>query len=133
MSPDGRVIVFEESPYRPDNPGSSALLIVNGNGTRERPLGVRGFDAQFLRDGSIVFLSGEPMHHEVWTVNQNGSGRRRLSNNDGEKSSLCLTSRGTTLLFLRRVIHPGMAVRTPYTLFEINVDGTHSEEIVELW
>jgi hypothetical protein len=133
VSPDGRVIVYEESPYRPDDPGSSALFMVHRDGTRDRDLGIPGSDVQVLADGTIAFLSGEALHREVWRMNLDGSARRRITASDEEKAPLCVTANGTKLLFLRSALYPGTAFRSPFTLYEMNLHGNGLTAVAELW
>jgi Tol biopolymer transport system component len=96
-------------------------------------LEIRGSDVQFLADGAIVFVSGEALHREVWRMNLDGSARRRITASDGEKASLCVTAGGTKLLYLRSALYPGTAFRTPYTLYEKNLDGSGQTTVAELW
>jgi len=70
-SADGRHVLYSTNMV--SQPGQIQMWRVSAAGGRPRPLG-RGRSADMAPDGKIAFITG----HAVWTMNADGSGRRRV-------------------------------------------------------
>jgi Tol biopolymer transport system component len=70
-SADGRHVLYSTNMV--SQPGQIQMWRVRAAGGRARPLG-QGRSADMAPDGKIAFITG----HAVWTMNPDGSGRRRI-------------------------------------------------------
>ena len=70
-SADGRQVLYSTNMV--SQPGQIQMWRVSAAGGPPRPLG-RGRSADMAPDGKIAFITG----HAVWTMNADGSGRRRI-------------------------------------------------------
>ena len=92
-SPDGQAILFQRSPFP-----YSELFVMNADGSGLRTLGVAAYGASWSPDGrQIAFAAGavasgtyslnQPTGPDIYVMNADGSGLRRLTHRPGEEGS----------------------------------------------
>ena len=102
-SPDGTQGVYAVSYYSKEkNNSRTALYLLDLGNYQARCLTADGkseSSATYLPDGRIAFLSGG----EVWTMNADGTGRRQLTETEGEVGDFLFSPDGTKVILVKEV------------------------------
>ena len=108
VSPDGKQIVYTVSYYSvPENKSHRVIYLMNADGSNNTLLTTKAnseSEPQWIKGGSkIAFLSSESGNSQIWEMNPDGTGRRMLSNFDGDIEGYSFSPDEKKVLFISQV------------------------------
>ena len=89
VSPDGKKVVYTVAYYSvPENKSNREVFVMNADGSDNKQITKTGFaenEAVWIKGGTkIAFLCNESGSSQLWEMNPDGTGRKQLSNYDGD-------------------------------------------------
>lgn len=108
VSADGQRIVYTVAYYSvEENKSHRVIYVMNANGTNNtlltttaqsesNPVWIKG-------DTKIAFLCGQSGSSQIWEMNPDGTGRRQISNFDGNIEGFTPSPKGDKILFVAQV------------------------------
>ena len=108
VSPDGNKIVYSVGYYSvPENKSNREIFVMNADGSDNRQITQTPFsesEAKWIKNGAkIAFLSSESGTSQLWEMNPDGTGRRQLSNYDGNIEGFSFSPDEKKVLFIAQV------------------------------
>jgi Tol biopolymer transport system component len=97
--------------------GGAGVYVMNADGSGQRRLVKGGHDPAWSPNGrKLAFVRGSTKQNDIFTVNANGKGRRRLTNRRGVDTQPVWSPNG------RKIAFASGTVRLPY-IFTMKADG----------
>lgn len=108
VSDDGKKVAYTVAYYSvPENKSHRVIYTMNADGSENAMLTKTPFnegDPQWIRHGTqIAFLSNESGSNQIWTMNADGSGRRKVSSYDGDIEGFTVSPDGKKVLFIAQI------------------------------
>lgn len=108
VSDDGKKVAYTVAYYSvPENKSHRVIYTMNADGSENAMLTKTPFnegDPQWIRHGTqIAFLSNESGSNQIWTMNADGSGRRKVSSYDGNIEGFTVSPDGKKVLFIAQI------------------------------
>lgn len=108
VSPDGGKVLYSVAYYSvPENKSNRELFVMNADGSDNRQITrtpVSENNAVWIQGGSkIAFLSSEGGSSQIWEMNPDGTGRRQLSDYDGNIEGFSFSPDEKRVLFIAQV------------------------------
>ncbi|MEG2594517.1 MAG: peptidase S9, partial [Bacteroides sp.] len=108
VSPDGKKVVYTVAYYSvPENKSNREVFVMNADGSENTQITHTSFaenEATWIKGGSkIAFLSNESGSSQLWEMNPDGSGRKQLSQYDGDIEGYSISPDGKKILFISQV------------------------------
>ena len=108
VSPDGQKVVYTVAYYSvPLNCSNREVFVMNADGSDNKQITHTSFsenEATWIKGGTkIAFLSGESGSSQLWEMNPDGTGRKQLSNYDGDIEGFAFSPDEKKVLFISQV------------------------------
>ena len=108
VSPDGQKVVYTVAYYSvPLNSSNREVFVMNADGSDNKQITHTPFsenEATWIKGGTkIAFLSGESGSSQLWEMNPDGTGRRQLSDYDGNIEGFAFSPDEKKVLFISEV------------------------------
>lgn len=108
VSPDGQKILYSVGYYSvPQNKSNRELFVMNADGSANTQITKTAFsenEARWIKGGSkIAFLSSESGSSQLWEMNPDGTGRKQISNYDGNIEGFAFSPDEKHVLFIAQV------------------------------
>ena len=106
VSPDQQHIAYSVSYYSvPQNKSNSELFVMNVDGTENNQITHSSFreGQPVWKDGKIAYLSSESGSSQIWEMNPDGTGKKQLTNYDGDIEGFGFSPDGSKVLFIAQV------------------------------
>ena len=108
VSPDRKQILYQVTYVSiPENKSNSELFIMNSDGKGKKQLTITNTqetNAQWIDGGrKIAFLSNETGSSQIWTINPDGGGMAKISNQKEGIEGFVISPDGKKVLFIRSV------------------------------
>ncbi len=108
VSPDGQKVVYTVAYYSvPLNSSNREVFVMNADGSDNKQITHTPFsenEATWIKGGTkIAFLSGESGSSQLWEMNPDGTGRRQLSDYDGDIEGFAFSPDEKKVLFISQV------------------------------
>jgi len=108
VSPDFKRILYQVSYVSIDqNKLNSELVVMNIDGSRKKQLTKTNSsesDPQWISNGKkIAFLSNEGGTSQIWTINPDGGGMKKVTDEEGGINGFLLSPDGTKILVIKNV------------------------------
>ena len=108
VSPDGQKVVYTVAYYSvPLNSSNREVFVMNADGSDNKQITHTSFsenEATWIKGGTkIAFLSGESGSSQLWEMNPDGTGRKQLSNYDGDIEGFAFSPDEKKVLFISQV------------------------------
>lgn len=132
-SPDGSQVTFAARQLSSSNRFTTALYVVNANGSRLHqiaPTSVGAISARWSPDGKLIALTGCATNcgnPQVWVVHPNGSGLRQITTATSSYTALApIWSPDSTKLLFNRQDRTGAT-----SLWTVNSDGSGPSKLTD--
>ena len=107
-SPDGKQVAYTVSYYSvPQNKSNTELFVMNADGGNNRQLTRSTWHENqpaWVKGGTkLAYLSNESGSSQVWEMNLDGTGKKQLTNYEGDIEGFALSPDGTKMLFIAQV------------------------------
>ena len=108
VSPDGKKVAYTVSYYSvAENKGNSEVYVMSADGSENRRITETPFsesNVAWIKGGSkIAFLCAEGGSSQLWEMNPDGTGRKRLSNYEKDIEGFAFSPDETKVLFISQV------------------------------
>lgn len=108
VSPDGKKVVYTVAYYSvPENKSNREVFVMNADGSDNKQITKTGFaenEAVWIKGGTkIAFLCNESGSSQLWEMNPDGTGRKRLSDYDKDIEGFAFSPDEKKVLFISQV------------------------------
>ncbi len=108
VSPDGKRVVYTVAYYSvPENKSNREVFVMNADGSDNKQITKTGFaenEAVWIKGGTkIAFLCNESGSSQLWEMNPDGTGRKRLSDYDKDIEGFAFSPDEKKVLFISQV------------------------------
>ena len=108
VSPDGQKVVYTVAYYSvPENRSNREVFVMNADGTDNKQITKTSYsenEAVWIKGGKkIAFLCNESGSSQLWEMNPDGSGRRQLSEYEGDIEGFAFSPDEKKVLFISQV------------------------------
>ena len=108
VSPDAKKLVYTVGKYSvPQDKGNIEVFVMNADGSENTQITKTPFsegNTVWFKNGTkIAFLSSESGSSQVWEMNPDGTGRKQLSNYDGNIEGFAFSPDEKKILFISQV------------------------------
>ena len=107
ISPDQQHIAYAVTYYSvPQNKSNSELFVMKADGTENNQITHSSFregQPVWKSDGKLAYLSSESGSSQIWEMNPDGTGKKQLTNYDGDIEGFGFSPDGSKVLFIAQV------------------------------
>ncbi|MCD8029847.1 MAG: S9 family peptidase [Bacteroides sp.] len=108
VSPDSKQILYSVAYYSiPENRSNRELFVMNADGSNNRQITRTPYsvnEATWYKGGSkIAYLSNESGSSQLWEMNPDGTGKKRLSDYEGDIEGFAFSPDESKILFIAQV------------------------------
>ena len=107
VSPDQQHIAYSVTYYSvPQNKSNSELFVMKADGTENSQItrsSSREGQPVWKSDGKLAYLSSESGSSQIWEMNPDGTGKKQLTNYDGDIEGFGFSPDGSKVLFIAQV------------------------------
>ena len=106
VSPDQQHIAYSVTYYSvPQNKSNSELFVMKADGTENNQITHSSFreGQPVWKDGKIAYLSSESGSSQIWEMNPDGTGKKQLTNYEGDIEGFGFSPDGSKVLFIAQV------------------------------
>ena len=108
VSPDGKKIAYTVAYYSvPENKSNREVFVMNADGSENQQITRTPYqenEVTWIKGGTkIAFLSNDNGSSQLYEMNPDGSGRKQLTNYDGDIEGYSISPDGKKLLFISQV------------------------------
>ena len=107
ISPDQQHIAYAVTYYSvPQNKSNSELFVMKADGTVNNQITHSSFregQPTWKSDGKLAYLSSESGSSQIWEMNPDGTGKKQLTNYDGDIEGFGFSPDGSKVLFIAQV------------------------------
>ena len=105
VSPDGKKIAYTVAYYSvPENKSNREVFVMNADGSDNRQITRTPYqenEVTWIKGGTkLAFLSNDNGSSQLYEMNPDGSGRKQLTNYDGDIEGYSISPDGKKLLFI---------------------------------
>ena len=107
ISPDQQHVAYSVTYYSvPQNKSNSELFVMKADGTENSQITRSSFregQPVWKSDGKLAYLSSESGSSQIWEMNPDGTGKKQLTNYDGDIEGFGFSPDGSKVLFIAQV------------------------------
>ena len=107
VAPDQQHIAYSVSYYSvPQNRSNSELFVMTADGSENNQITHSNFregQPVWMNNGKLAYLSSEGGSSQIWEMNPDGTGKKQLTNYEGDMEGFSFSPDGTKVLFVAQV------------------------------